>query len=59
MYDRAPSQSESDGLKPYVAPSHRMSKAFPVEAFKVWIGASEGDDKSRLVRFGAVDRFMV
>ena len=59
MYDRAPSQSDSDGLKPYLAPSHRMSKPFPLEELRSWIDAFEGRNRSRVVRLGALDNSIV
>ena len=59
MYDRAPSQSESEGLKPYFAPSHRISKLLPLEALGSWIVVFEGDNESALVGLRPGARFVV
>lgn len=41
MYERAPSQSASDGLKPYVWPSQRMSKPLARDKLGFCIFGSE------------------
>ena len=58
-YPRAPSQSASDGLKPYFAPSHWMFKPLPLETERSFVDAFEGDSRSRVVRLRAAGRFML
>ena len=59
MYDRAPSQSASDGLKPYLAPLQRIYKPLALGAFNSSTDTFDGNDRSRLVALGAVDNAMV
>ena len=59
MYDRAPSQSASDGLKPYLAPLQRISKPLALEAFNSSTDTFDGNNRSRFVVLGAVDNGMV
>ena len=59
MYARALSQSESEGLKPYFAPSHRMRKLLPLGALGSCIDVFEGISRSAFVRLRVVDDCMV
>ena len=59
IYDRAPSQSASDGLKPYLAPSQRIFKPLALGAFSSSTDTFDGDNRFRLVVLGAVDSAMV
>ena len=59
MYDRAPSQSASDGLKPYLAPLHWILKPLALGAFSSPAGMFDGNNSPRLVALGAADNSMV
>lgn len=59
MYERAPSQSASDGLKPYLAPSQRIFRPLALEAFSPSTDTFDGNNRSSLVVLGAVGNGMV
>ena len=59
MYDCALSQSASDGLKPYVAPSQRIVKPLALGKFSFSTNTFDGNQRSGLVALGAVDNAMV
>ena len=59
MYDRAPSQSSSDGLKPYLAPLQWTFKPLALGAFSSSTDIFDANNRSRLVALGAADNAMV
>ena len=59
IYDRAPSQSASDGLKPYLPPLQRIVRPLALRAFSSSTDIFDGINRSRLVVLGAVDSAMV